>query len=134
MVYLNPEVVKFDKTHYSSLVALYLTNNKGDNPNLEQLPKLGYVAYIFDQPIAAGFLRMVEGELAQIDSLVSNKDFPSETRHAGITAVVDRLIQDAKNLKLKALFATTSDSGILSRAEKLNFKVINQTIIGIKLI
>lgn len=86
------------------------------------------------QPIAAGFLRRVEGGYAQIDTLVSNPYFGSKIRHEGIDKVVKSLIEDAKNLKLLGIIAFTSDNGVLSRASDMGFFTLDdQKLIGLRL-
>ena len=91
----------------------------------QTLPKIGFIAFLGDQPIAAGFLRRLEPCFAQIDTLVSSAHFGSQIRHQGIQAVVTCLINEAKRLKLEGILALTKDEGTLSRAEGLGFHVIN---------
>jgi len=86
-----------------------------------------------DAPIAAGFLRRVEGNYAQIDTLVSNPYFGSVIRHDGIKLVVDQLFEDAKALDVQTIIAFTGDEGILQRSKLLGFQVIPQQLIGIAL-
>lgn len=99
----------------------------------EGLPQYGYLASDSATPIAVGFLRMVEGGYAQLDTLVSNKDLSSDMRHEGITEVVDALMRKAKELKLKGILAFSNDLGVLARATVLGFKIIPQTIIAMPL-
>jgi hypothetical protein len=101
--------------------------------NMKTLPKIGYIALLGGHPIAAGFLRRVEGGYAQLDTLTSNKYFGSQVRHQGIKKVVDALLQDAKDLKLHGIIAFTEDSGVLSRAKELDFKELPHKLIGLKL-
>jgi hypothetical protein len=98
--------------------------------NMKTLPKIGYVALLDKQPIAAGFLRKVEGGIvAQIDGLTSNPFFGSIIRHKGINLVLDSLINDAKELKLKGLYAFVLDLETLKRAEAIGFcKVQHNTL------
>jgi hypothetical protein len=97
------------------------------------LPKIGYIAMIGDQPIAAGFLRRLEPCYAQIDTLTSNPYFGSQARHEAVKLVVDALIQEAKALKLKGIISHTMDNGILMRAADLGFHVVPETIIALPL-
>lgn len=98
------------------------------------LPKIGYIALMNKQPIAAGFLRKVEGNVvAQLDGLTSNPYFGSKIRHLGITKVVNALIEDAKDLKLKGIIAFSADKGILVRAEAIGFRTVNASIIALRL-
>ena len=100
---------------------------------MKTLPKIGYIAYLGKHPIAAGFLRRVEGGYAQLDTLVSNAHFGSQIRHKGIEMVVDTLLQDAKDLKLHGVIGFTNDPGILKRANSIGFKTLPQSLIGLKL-
>lgn len=99
---------------------------------MQTLPKIGYIAIMNNQPIAAGFLRRVEPCYAQLDTLCSNKMFGSIIRHSGITKIVDELLREAKSLKLEGVIAHTKDDGILARAKLIGFHIIEQTVIGIK--
>lgn len=98
---------------------------------MKSLPKLGYIALMHKQPIAAGFLRRVEGGYAQIDTLVSNPYFGSLIRHDGINKVVATLINDAKDLNLIGIIAFTEDKSVIIRAKTLGFQVVNQEIISL---
>ena len=100
----------------------------------KSLPKIGYIALLNNQPIAVGFLRRVEcDEMAQIDGLTSNPMFGSLLRHEGLRQVVDRIIQDAKDLKLQGLYAFTEDQGVLKRAMNLGFKSHSHNLISLSL-
>lgn len=101
--------------------------------NMKTLPKIGYIALLGGHPIAAGFLRKVEGGYAQIDTLTSNAHFGSQVRHMGINKVLDSLITDAKDLKLRGIISFTADTSIVKRAEDMGFHVVGQTIIALRL-
>ena len=95
------------------------------------LPKIGYIALLDKSPVAAGFLRKVEGNVvAQIDSLVSNPYFGSIVRHRGISMVIDQLTADAKELKLKGVYAFTIEPSVIERAESIGFHVLKHTLIA----
>lgn len=100
---------------------------------MKTLPKIGYLALMNGHPIACGFLRRVEGNIAQLDGLTSNANFGSMIRHEAVKAVVDALITDAKRLKLDGIIATTTDKGILERSKSLGFKEIPHQVIALKL-
>lgn len=100
---------------------------------MKTLPKIGYMALMNGHPIAAGFLRRVEGGYAQIDTLTSNKQFGSIVRHEGIKLIVDTLVNDAKDLKLKGIIAFTKDAGIIKRAEDIGFHVVEQSLIALRI-
>lgn len=101
---------------------------------MKTLPKIGYIAYLGNIPVAAGFLRRLEGGFAQMDTLVSNPYLGSKTRHIAIDKVVNSLIEDAKTLDLEGVIGLTADLGVLRRAEDMGFKVLDtQKLIALRL-
>lgn len=129
------ELLPFKYKHFQLLLDLHASQNSptGKIITYRTLPKIGYIAMLGDQPVAAGFLRRLEPCYAQLDTLVSSAHFGSNVRHLGITAVVDALINEAKRLKLEGLLALTADKGTLLRAEGLGFHVVEQTVIALTL-
>lgn len=129
-------VVPF-KFKYLPLLIEMLKDREADNIDeftMKHLPKIGYIALIGDQPVAAGFLRKVEGNImAHIDGLTSNPYFGSIIRHNGITMVLERLIQDAKDMKLKGITAYTLDNSVLMRAEAIGFYKVEHSTIALRL-
>lgn len=92
----------------------------------ETLPAIGYVTFKDEAPIAAGFLRMVEGGFAQLDTLMSNASYSSEIRHEAISTVVEELISEAKKLNLHGILATSKDESTIMRALSLGFHVVEE--------
>jgi hypothetical protein len=101
--------------------------------SMKTLPKNGYIVLMNGHPIAAGFLRRLEGGYAQIDGLTSNPHFGSQIRHKAIDLVVEHLISDAKTLKLKGILALTKEQSIVNRAKDKGFQVVEQTVLAISL-
>jgi len=130
------EVVPFKYAHLPLLLEMLTDQNTpwATKVSMKSLPKIGYIALLNKQPVAAGFLRRVEcDEVAQIDCLTSNPWFGSIIRHAAITNVVNRLIEDAKLLKLQGIIAFTKDLGVLSRAKELGFQQNDEKLVVLKL-
>jgi hypothetical protein len=129
------EVSPYQESHFDLLLMLHETQSSPTVNDLtpETLPKIGYVAMEGAVPVAMGFLRMIEGGFAQIDTLVSNGDLPSEMRHEGLTKLVDRIIETAKEKQLLGLMCLTRDEGILNRAESLGFHRLFMIPIGLNL-
>jgi hypothetical protein len=101
----------------------------------KSLPKIGYIALLGKRPIAAGFLRKVEGNIvAQLDGLTSNPYFGSKIRHIAITKIVEQLIEDAKDLKLQGIIAFTTDDTVIKRAQSIGFVSISHKLIALNLI
>lgn len=100
---------------------------------MKTLPKIGYIATLNNQPIAAGFLRRVEPSFAQIDTLCSSSHFGSQIRHIGISKVVTALVQDAKDLKLDGILGFSMDEGTIQRALSMGFHMLDQKVVGLAL-
>jgi hypothetical protein len=98
----------------------------------ETLPKIGYIALRNNAPVAAGFLRRLEGNMAHLDGLTSNAYMGSIVRNKGITDVVNTLISEAKSMGLIGIVATTNEKSVLERAESLGFQLIPQKVIALK--
>lgn len=101
--------------------------------NMKNLPKIGYMVLRNNHPVAAGFLRRVEGGYAQFDTFASNPLFGSQIRHLALNLVIDSLLSDAKTLKLRGIIAFTEDAGILLRAKSIGFAELSHSLIGLKL-
>lgn len=95
-----------------------------DMINMKSLPRIGYIAYYGTSPVAAGFLRRVEGGMGMLDALVSSPHFGSRIRHEGISGVVNLLLADAKAISLTGVLAFSSDDGVLKRAKSIGFNEI----------
>lgn len=124
------EVSSYQSSYLDTLVMLHETNSQDYNHD-NVLPEIGFVAYEGAIPVAMGFLRQIEGGYALIDTLVTNRDLSSELRHVGISKLVDKLIETAKDQGFKGVMALSNDDGILKRADTLGFKTIQQTPIGL---
>lgn len=94
------------------------------------IPKIGYIAMLGDQPMAACFIRRVECDIiAQIDGLTSNKAFDSILRHKAIDMILTQLITEAKAMKLQGLIGCTKDDGVMKRIKELGFKTLTEKLV-----
>lgn len=129
MIVVSP----YQPSMFDHLSYLHESNGKvlGETP--ESLPQIGYIATEGSIVVAAGFLRKVEGKMALLDTLATNADCPPAIRHDGIQAIVNSLIDTAKQLELKYFMAFTVDDGIIKRALSLGFNVTDQRLIVLDL-
>lgn len=96
----------------------------------DDLPKIGYIAFERGEPIAAGYIRRVEGGTGLIDSLITNPDAPGDMRSSAIDLVVEHLLQTAIKANIHRLLAYSVDSNTLLRAEKrFGFSRLPHTVI-----
>ena len=135
------EVIPYNHSLLATLRAMLASQNYMGIEQIENetLPEFGYIAVKTNEsdliePIAAGFLRRLEGGFAQFDTLVSNAKMPSKDRHEGISAVIDSLTNKAKELNIRGILATTEDKSVIVRAKSLGFRVVdNLTVIAMPL-
>lgn len=100
---------------------------------MKTLPKIGYMVLRNGHPVAAGFLRRVEGGYGQLDTLTSNPMFGSLIRHQALELVVNTLLQDAKDLNMLGIISFSVDKGILERAKGLGFHTLPHSLIALSL-
>jgi hypothetical protein len=126
-------ITKFKEKHFPVLLDMHLAQHSKtyDFLDLDTLPKIGFIVYSDTEYhyVAAGFLRLVEGGFAQIDTLVTNPNLVGDVRNEGLTLLVDTLIKTAKDMELKGIYSMTTDSSIIDRAMKLGFFVSNHVVI-----
>lgn len=127
-------VIPFKFKNFKDLIELHSLQKYPEISEIKMktLPKIGYMAYLGDQPIAAGFLRRVEGGFAQMDTFVSNPHFGSQIRHSAIEGVKCSLLSEARLLKLEGIIVLTNDLGIIGRAVDTGFNVLESHKILVK--
>ncbi len=130
------EIVDYNPTTMlQDLIYLHRTQNIEDTSFLtpDTIPTAGYVAYLDNKPIAAGFLRRIEGGFAQLDTLVSNKDYPPHIRHEALDSIVHTLLSTGKALGIKGIISLSVDEGIVKRAISLGFAATPQFVLTLPL-
>jgi ribosomal protein L9 len=93
------------------------------------LPGHTFAAVYKDDIVAIAGLRLMEGEVCFIDSMASNQNFESTVRHEALDLLTQTILDLAKNLGFKKIFATTREECIIERAERHGFKVSKEKII-----
>lgn len=103
-------------------------------PTRNEVPKIGFIATNFIEPVAMGFLRRVEGGFAQLDGLVTNPKSSSIDRSTCIDEIVTQLVTKAKEKGIKSIMAYSTYESILNRSVKHGFVPIPHSIIALSLI
>lgn len=108
----------------------WLDYHKHPMIELAELPMTGFVVEDQSEPISMAFLRMVEGDIAIAESLVTDFNAPLCKRTKAIDEVIEKLFQVAKDRGIKHLVATTDSSGVVARISKRHgFNVSKQTLL-----
>lgn len=127
------EVVRFSlDAHYGDLNACLEAWRVPPSPK-DEIPATGFVVLTEGVVAAFAFIRLVEGGFGQLDGLTSNPSLPGEIRSQAIDAVVERLINEAKVMKLKKLIAFSRDNNTLERSVKHGFSPMPHTLIALGL-
>ena|ERR1700677_2086585 len=126
------KIIPFKHKHYGMILAM-LEDQKTPwikNVSYKNLPKIGYIALIGKHPIAAAFLRKIEGNYGYLDTFVSNPHFGSQIRHQALLLVSQNLMEEAKNQGMGGVLCSSADQGLIKRAKDWGFTVIEHTVLG----
>lgn len=91
-------------------------------PDWNRLPAIGYIAYNASGcPVAAGFLRKVEGGMAQIDDYMTNPDANRTDRRVGIDEVTVKILSTAKECGIKDITGLSTVDSIVEISQNHGF-------------
>lgn len=121
-------VEKYVPTEHFSVLADWLRKREAYVPGENEMPSTGYLIWERGEPLAAAFLRLCEGNYAQIDSLVTNPDVPGDLRNTAIDVLVERLCNVAKSQGIVRLIAFTTDKNTSMRALRHGFVHLPHTV------
>lgn len=123
------QIQEYQSGYYDYLEAMYDSQEYTDarEPS-ESLPSIGFIAFEGSVPIAAGFLRKIEGNYGMIDSLVTNAQSSSELRHEAIDLIVRHLIKSAKHLKMNSILSFSKDKSTLVRSISHGFMLSDKHV------
>ena len=94
-----------------------------------ELPGHTFCVVYKDEIVAMAGLRLMEGDICFIDSMATNQSFESPIRHEALDLITKHLLDIAKNLGFKKIFATTKEDSIIQRAERHGFLVSKEKVI-----
>lgn len=114
----------FTNVHLSMLNS-WLEKRGMDLISEEDVPSMGFIV----PGIAAGFLRQCEGNVAIIDSLVTNPDACPVVRHYQLNKIYDWLIAEAESQGIKKLIGFTRDEHTLRRSLDHGFVISPYTFL-----
>lgn len=79
------------------------------------MPRIGMMAYEEDLLMAAGFMRICEGNVGLFDSLVSNKDITGPFRDKAIDKVIEAVVEEGKIIGLVSIIGLTVIPSLMDR-------------------
>ena len=100
---------------------------------LEELPEVGFMAYVDAEPVAAGFLRQISPVTAMLDSYITDPHMEGGKRHAALDALGKTLVDFARDIGIEKVLALTEHASIETRAHKLGFQSTSQRVLVMNL-
>jgi len=122
-------IEKFNKNTQIEVVGAWLKARNEYIPPEHEYPEIGYMIFERGEPVACAFIRKVEGNFAQFDTLVTNPDFPGDIRHSALDVLVAHVMREAKSLGFKTISAYSLDLNTVLRSSKHGFKVMPHALI-----
>jgi hypothetical protein len=101
--------------------------------DLNTLPRFGLIALDRGTPIAAGFIREVEGGYGMIDSFITDPKASKELRNEALDRITEKLIKIAKHNKVNQLIAYSLDKNTLMRGISHGFVQLDHSVIALDL-
>lgn len=127
--------IKYKNSLHHKFLIQQMLNYHGLHEFLvEDMPKVGYITLDGEQVIAAGFLRLIEGDHAMLDALITNPTVKPEDRDQAIDMLVKALIRRAKMMKIKLIVAFTKDKNTLERSLRHGFVLREHSFISLDLL
>jgi len=127
------KIVPYDSLEHGKEIANWLIARDMSAEGSTNLPELGLVLVDTGCPVAAGFIRRVEGGYGILDSLITNPDILPGIRDKSLDYLVKELIKLSRREGIRHLSATSVDEHTLIRSAKHGFKVQPHTLITLRI-
>lgn len=82
------------------------------------LPEHGMVAFESGELVAAGFIRRIEGNMAMLDSYITNPQTDKAIRHRALDLITKKLVSAAESHNIHKLIAFTVVDSVLASLNK----------------
>lgn len=115
------DLVRFEDKHYPILKEWWAQYG-WIAPELDCLPRIGYVALVEGKPICAGFFYQSCSGMALMDWVISDKNAPALTRGKSVHKLIDTIIKEAKGAGFKVLYTVTANEHLLAAYERHGLK------------
>ena len=110
------------EAHEEKFEELLASRNMDVQAILDDIPLHGFMIFDNDdEPVAAGFLRFIEGPYGLLDSYISNPKHTSSERSEAFDMITESLLRLAKRFDLKKLFAFSLETNLINRACSFGF-------------
>lgn len=90
-------------------------------PERSEIPLIGFIAYDRGQVVGAAFLRQVEGMVGLLDGITSNPEVASDIRHKALDALIEAVVNKARELGIKRVIGYSVNDSTKIRSERHGF-------------
>lgn len=111
------------------LINDWLANRELPSVTRHDLPEMGYVMWDNGKGVAAIFMRRCEGNVGIVDSLITNPKIQSQVRDFALDALINHIVEQSKQHKVKILLGYTKDENTLMRTLRLGWTQSPHTIV-----
>lgn len=120
---------RFEIDAHKKIIDEWLSQYGKGESKRNEIPRLGFISYDDEIPLAAIFLRQAEGNFGIIDGLVASPEVLGELRNQGIDKAVQSLLIEAKMYGFDKIIGWTNGKTI-QRAERFGFIVYSYSLIS----
>lgn len=119
----------FDFSKHYAIIQQWWKEYKSFAPLQEHLSQNGFIIYLEEKPICAGFVYKTDSKICWFEQQISNPDTDKEVRDAALSLLIDTAIDWASSENFSLIFTSTNSAKFQSRLEKTGFVVVdnNQT-------
>lgn len=125
------KLIKFNRKKHLPIIVSWLRAHNQVVMDTCETPKIGFMVMhkYPKEPIAAAFLRKIEGGYGQFDTLVTNPCASSQDRHEAIEMLTNQILRRAVELKMPHIRVITNDAGTLMRSQACGFAKLPHTLL-----
>lgn len=121
-------IQQIDDSLYQTICSWWIAHNWPVLPK-EMLPKRGYMAFLGEKPIIAGFLYKDEtSAFGMMEWMISNPDSSREQRDESFKELIKHVQEVSKEIGVRFLFTTTSKESLINRYKDAGFLVSDQSV------
>ena len=115
------QICQFQKQHYEQLRG-YWQQYGWVSPDMDLLPKNGFVAIKDDKVVAAAFVYQSCSGMALLDWVIADKNAQPLTRGKAVYSVINACRDFAKDKGFKVLYTVTANEHLQDTYRKIGFK------------
>jgi hypothetical protein len=120
---METKLEKVNETHLSMLNSWAESFSLPPMPS-SFLPKNGFLVYVDNIPVMAGFLYLTDSSIAFLENFISNPVSNKDQRRLAISKMLEASVLYAKEKSYTALYARSSLPSLLSTLEDSGFQEV----------